>query len=210
MLVGRSKSEIQERSRLIRASFARTIMPEVREELFNKQSGKCFWCLKDLSGWDSVSSQLDHYTSVYMFAERRDLTDAEAVQLANAKANFVLAHPECNKVKNALDADEFREHMDSGKIVLGDSKKWTVEEIEKEKQRLSAIGSKNGRIGGRKTVESGQLDRIRKLPQTKKAQSETGRIVGCKNVESGQLASLRTSEHQRNAGRIGGHVGGRK
>jgi hypothetical protein len=47
--------------------------------------------------------------------------------------------------------------------------------------------SEIGRISGRKSVESGHLDRIRNLPQTKAAQSQQGR----KNVESGHLRRIR-------------------
>jgi hypothetical protein len=45
-----------------------------------------------------------------------------------------------------------------------------------------------GRLGGRHAVESGQLNSIRDLPQTKFAQSKVGR----KNVESGHLDKVRT------------------
>ena len=91
----------------------------------------------------------------------------------------------------------------------------------------------NGRIGGRISVESGHLDRIRELPQTKIAQRISGQIAGHivgqkhrengtgifapgmqskgglksgrNNVESGHFASIRSL-----GGRIGGHISGTK
>ena len=76
-------------------------------------------------------------------------------------------------------------------------------------------------------VESGQLDRIRNLPQTKLAQQKigrvfeqiNGRIQGRKNVETGHLAEARKKAHAvcnanpefwRKIGRIGGRISGRK
>jgi len=68
------------------------------------------------------------------------------------------------------------------------------------------IGGKiGGLISGRKNSESGQLDRIRELPQTKVAQRENGRNQGRKNVESGHLARItklpQTKAAQREIGR---------
>ena len=40
------------------------------------------------------------------------------------------------------------------------------------------MASKGGRIAGRMAAENGQLDRIRELPQTKRAQRRNGRIQG--------------------------------
>ena len=66
------------------------------------------------------------------------------------------------------------------------------------KVRAGRIG---GRISGRRAVESGQLDAIRNLPQTKAAQKAIGR----RNAESGHLARIRalpkTKAAQREAGR---------
>lgn len=235
MLIGRSKSEIGERSRLIRADFARVDTAVLREELFNKQSGKCFWCTKNLGGRNSVESQLDHFNTVYAFAARNDLSDVEAVQQANAKTNFVLAHPSCNSTRNAIDSDEFVERIQSGEIVLGESKKWTPKEIETEKQRLSERsrkgGLKSGPINGRKNIESGHLIRIasmggriggRKNVESGQIQA-LGRVSGRKAVENGMLASIRTPESCSKGGRgavtsghlasisaKGGRVSGRK
>lgn len=87
-------------------------------------------------------------------------------------------------------------------------------------------GHIGGRITGRKMVDSGELDRIRQLAQTKEAQRlngkrnvenghlsriinqeirrRGGRTSGNNNVISGHLAKIRTPEHQKAAGRIAG------
>jgi len=52
-------------------------------------------------------------------------------------------------------------------------------------------GQIGGLISGRKNVESGQFDRMLKLPQTRAAQQENGRKRGRKAVESGELDRIR-------------------
>ncbi len=55
---------------------------------------------------------------------------------------------------------------------------------------------RGGQRSGRKAVESGQLDNMRKLPQTKEAHRRNGKALGREAVDSGRLARLRTVEHQ--------------
>jgi 5-methylcytosine-specific restriction endonuclease McrA len=228
VLGGRSKKEIERRTKLIRADFgrvARTI--GLREELFNKQSGRCLLCSRlpldewgptdwELQGWDSVVSALDHFVSAVSFASRLDLTDEEAVSLANRKENLVLLHPSCNVVKGARDIEEIVEDIRAGRISLNKPRSWTPEEIEREKRRHSAASRKGGRTQGRRNVESGQLTSI-----ASKGARKGGRTQGRRNVESGQIASIGSKGGRTRAkqlghegyvalGREGGSVGGRK
>jgi hypothetical protein len=70
----------------------------------------------------------------------------------------------------------------------------------------SGIGGRiGGPIGGRMVVESGQLERIRNLPQTKAAQREAGR----KNVESGHMERIRNLPQAKAAQREAGKKAGR-
>jgi hypothetical protein len=188
MIIWRPKHEIKARTKLIRADFARLDADALREELFNRQSGKCFWCTKDLSGYSSVESQIDHLDTVRYFAAHPRLSEAEAVRLANAKTNLVLDCSLCNQKRNCADPEEFYEQIQRGEIALGESRKWTLEEIEQEKQRISERNQKGGRAQGRRNIESGQLASIAGLG-------------GRKCVENGlDYAAM---------GRIGGRKGGR-
>jgi hypothetical protein len=70
-----------------------------------------------------------------------------------------------------------------------------------ERGRVKQIEASRKR--GLKYVETGQLDSIRDLPQTKEAQRKTGLIRGRKAVESGLLARMQSM-----GGRIGGRING--
>ena len=67
--------------------------------------------------------------------------------------------------------------------------------------------AKAGKVSGSNNVESGHLDKIRKLILLEDM-VRRGKEQGIKNVESGHLERLRTTEHQKNAGRLGGKVSG--
>jgi hypothetical protein len=79
-------------------------------------------------------------------------------------------------------------------------------QIENGKNQGS-INAKNGTVvkAGKAAaivnIKNGQLDAIRNLPQTKKAQSEIGKINGRLNVENGHLAKIRAA-----GGKIGGKI----
>lgn len=62
----------------------------------------------------------------------------------------------------------------------------TTEELE-----ITEAQRKARRANGRRAVESGDLDRIRQLPQTKQAQQAAGRKVGQLNVDTGHLDRVR-------------------
>lgn len=49
---------------------------------------------------------------------------------------------------------------------------------------------KGGKTGGNSNKESGSLDKVRNLPQTKKAQRKTAKKLGDENVESGHLQNI--------------------
>src|SRR5207245_1583274 len=133
--------EIERRTKLIRADFDRLDTDPLREELFNRQSGRCLLCSGlhldgwtaadwELQGWNTVVSELDHLVSRYSFASRPDLTDEQAVQLANHKDNLVLLHPGCNRVKGSQGIEEVVEDIRSGRIILGKPQTWSPEELE--------------------------------------------------------------------------------
>jgi len=163
MIVGRPKHEIEERTKAIRLDFVRRYpgMDALRLELFNKQSGLCTLCIKELAGWDNVQATVDHSTSVYIWAQSNFLID-EATEHANKKENLVLAHPECNNAKNALELEEFHQQITSGETIIGEPRKWTPEEIEKEKQRLSVIGRMGSRNQPREAKVRGGRNQLRK------------------------------------------------
>lgn len=81
---------------------------------------------------------------------------------------------------------------------------------EKQKQQLDRIRAlpqakrarqKNAAIVGRDNVESGELLRIGNLPQSKEAQHTNGVTQGQKNIESGHWDKVRLK-----GPRIGAHV----
>jgi hypothetical protein len=226
MLIGRIKSEIYERSASIRAAFHPTA--KLRERKFDEQFGFCAICGKELGGWDSIQSELDHSTSVYIWAECRNISIKEMVEQANDENNLVLVHPSCNKQKRERDLEEHLERIDAGETSLT-LKIWTAEELEKEKKKLLANSSKGarkrnqlygnpatpescskgGQSAGRKNVESGQIQALghkhghtqgRKNVESGQIQ-ELGRNQGRKNVDSGQLAMVATPESRSKGGR---------
>jgi hypothetical protein len=50
--------------------------------------------------------------------------------------------------------------------------------------------SSAGKAAGKLAVETGQLDSIRNLPQTKAGQSRAGKVSGRKAVETGQILTV--------------------
>jgi len=178
----RTKEEIKERSKFIRAA-----TPNCLEELFEMQNRICDLCGQPIQG--ICLAELDHSISVKAFAES-ELPVSDAVIQANSTKNLRAAHESCNASKHALSRDEWYAKGLNNRDVLR-----VFTELELEKFRLRATGLKNiegGRVQGLKNSVSGHLDRIRNLPQTKEGQSRNARIQGLKSVVNGNLARIRT------------------
>jgi hypothetical protein len=117
MLIGRIKSEIESRSKLIRAAFRRLNLDSLREQLFQKQFGICPACNKPMQSADSIIAQIDHGNSVWTWASYY-LPIEDAIKYCNAESNLILLHARCNGIKNSSDIDEFLEWVASGQISL--------------------------------------------------------------------------------------------
>jgi hypothetical protein len=166
------KAMIRERARLIRLT-----TPNILEELFEMSNRKC-----DLCGFfiqDLTLAELEHSTPVIHFARNLDLSIEDAIQQANHPSNLRVVHYGCNSSKGGRMTREewFARGLDKK---IGEPKIFTEDELLLFKFRLGV----GGRTQVGKNVESGHLERMRNLPQTKAAQ----RIHGRKAFESGQLA----------------------
>ena len=156
-IASRSQQDIERRTKLIRAEFARMDTTALRENQFNKQIGRCVMCSGlnpdgswspsnwELQGWDTVVSALDHFTSVYDYASRLDLTDEQAVAMANDPANLCLLHTSCNSVKGPRCIIEVVDDIELGRISLSKPRVWTQQEIEEKRQRITAANQKLSR-----------------------------------------------------------------
>jgi predicted GIY-YIG superfamily endonuclease len=146
---------------------------------------------------------------------------------------YVIAWPETIEEAEAFEIAHIRFYRQIGEPLLNSTNggEGVTNLPEESRQRMREGASIGGRIGGRKSVESGHWDRIRtpehqrkgglaagrrnvqsghvewmaSLPQTKAAQSRNGKLQGRKAVESGRLASVRTPETCAKGGRIACH-----
>src|SRR5208282_4416272 len=126
MLIGRPKSEIQERSKQIRADFrkrwGKSRRKDLKRDLFVRQSNKCPVCGQPLSAsgrilWNRESGEtrevdfllyVDHAISVWIWAETA-LPIEEACRQANEECNLQLVHAACDRLKSSQDHEEFME-----------------------------------------------------------------------------------------------------
>src|SRR6266478_7996717 len=194
MIFVRLQHEVEERSRAIRADFARRYSSdELREQLYHEQEGICVICNKPMQDSGGVICTTDHATSVYEIANY-DWEIKKAIEVANARCNLLAVHVSCNFAKREADYEEFVESIRRGETVLGEVPMLTAERIvalktaQRERCRKAGRkgGLKGGRIAGRMAVESGHLASIR----TRESCSKGGFIGGHKAVESGRLAAL--------------------
>lgn len=184
-----TRRNIEKRMKLIRADFQRLDTERLRQELFNRQSGKCFWYelhqlqgeSGDLTGFSGVEAEIDHYATVYEFAARYDMSDKRAVEQANAETNLMLVHPSCNHKRSNRDPEEFREDIQTGKVALDEQRKLTPEEIEEKKQSLSERNRKAGRKGGLEAANQ----HIGVHGRSKNQRSKDSRKGGHKSAELG-------------------------
>jgi 5-methylcytosine-specific restriction endonuclease McrA len=103
LIVGRIKSEVEERSKVIRQDFNRRYnLDELREQLYRRQGGVCAICKKWMQDSSSVICAIDHATSVYIFASWNASIE-EACEHANRLKNLVAVHVPCNSIKQAQD-----------------------------------------------------------------------------------------------------------
>ena len=189
MIISRPKEEIAERSQYIRKDFeSRYNTDQLRQELFDEQSGTCWICRKPLQSADSVVTAIDHAIPVAQYATW-DFTLDEAASHANQRRNLIAAHTVCNSVKSSWDYEEFVEQLTSGEVSLEEPKMLTPSDIQRLKDRASTWGHK------------GMAAILAKDPN---CQSKAGKKGGLANVASGRLARLRTPEHQKKAGRARG------
>jgi hypothetical protein len=203
---------VKQRSRLIRKA---TPNGDTLENLFEMQNRICDLCEFPIQ--DLILAALDHSTPVIRFA-RSGMPIADAIAQANDPKNLRCAHAACNRAKNGLTRKEWfarglnerdtPRFLTDGELLelqfrIGAGGRKTVE----NGTGIFAPGmaAKNARMGGRKNVESGELARIRELPQSKQAQRKSGRIAGRKYgrkwVESGHLQRI---------SRLGGFMSGQK
>jgi hypothetical protein len=259
MILWRPQHEMEERTKIIRADFARRYnLDELREQLFREQEAVCAICRETLQDSCSVVMAVDHATPVYLYATW-DFTVEEACQHANAKCNLLAVHVACNSLKRHGDYEELMEQIQRGEVFLTAPKIFNTEEIQRTKERHSensrkgiralhaklgpermaaigrklalhtyarlgpegraALARKAGRVSGLKHAESGHLDRIRELPQSKAAHRESlnrirelpqtkaaQRENGRRNAKSGRLDSIRTLDSCTKGGHTTNHV----
>lgn len=114
MLIGRPKSEIEARSKIINGKFSRVRQrPGLHDRLRQRFSGLCIICQKSLDKKptpDAFRNKLvvDHIIAVYVWAESY-LPIERACEYANAETNLALVHHGCNTRKGSVDLEEFLE-----------------------------------------------------------------------------------------------------
>lgn len=190
MILRRPEHELKQRTNAIRSDLKRRYdLDALKEQLYREQESICAICKKPMQDSSSVICTVDHAISVFDYATW-DYTIAEACEYANAKHNLLVVHISCNSAKREADYEEFVEGLERGEIVLGKQSPLTPEKIQELKTALFERSRKAGLIAGRKSVESGHLDKIRELPKTKEAQRKAGRIRGRLNVESGHIIRI--------------------
>ena len=156
--MSRTKEEIKERTRLIRAA-----TPDCLEELFEMQNRICDLCghfIQDIS-----LSGLDHSVSVIYFA-KSPLEIEDAVILANSLKNLRVVHSTCNSSKKDKSRDEwFKEGLNNREA----PRLLTKEELDNRRDQIRLFHRSNGL----KAKQSGQL---------RKAASLGGLKVGFKHA----------------------------
>jgi hypothetical protein len=188
ILVGRPREEIEARSKMIRAAFRPT--EALREGLFLAANGVCILCRLPLQR--EALNEIDHLVSVYYWAEQRDLSIKEMIHEANQENNLALVHSECNAAKNVLEWEEFARQLKAGEIVIGEPRRWTPEEIEREKAWLSRRGRKGGKISGALAVKSGQLASVAALGGVRRVQ-----LYGLPSTPEGRIKGALATNHFR-------------
>jgi hypothetical protein len=137
-------------------------------------------------------NEIDHLVSVYFWAEQRDLSIEEMIHRANQENNLAVVHSECNAAKNVLEWEEFARQLKAGEIVIGEPRRWTPEEIEREKRWLSRRGRKGGKIGGASAVKSGQLASVAAKGGVRRVQ-----LHGLPSTPAGRTKGALTTNHFR-------------
>lgn len=188
IIAGRPKVEVEERSKIIRAAFRPT--DALREGLFYARNGKCILCHQPLQ--KDALNEIDHLVSVYFWAEQPDLSIEEMIYRANQENNLALVHSECNAAKSTWEWEEFGRMRDAGEIIIGEPRRWTPEEIEREKRWLSRRGRKGGKISGRIAVESGQLAKASVLGGVRRVQ-----LHGLPSTPEGRTEGALATNHIR-------------
>jgi 5-methylcytosine-specific restriction endonuclease McrA len=226
MMIGRPKSEIRARARLIRTDLLRRYDTNLlRAELRDEQGENCFLCGKPIQSSDSILCEIEHAIPVELYAEF-DWSIEQACSQANDRKNLFAAHPRCNKSKRNRDYEEWLEQ--GGREHLREVSPLREEEIARlrkeltersrkggRKQALTGTGmfasqhrGKGGRIGGliagRIAVESGHLARIRR----KNIQSGLHAHISAlgARVRNALHGNPATPESCAKAGRISNHL----
>lgn len=187
ILVCMSKTIVEQRSKIIRAALKPT--DALRDRLFNKYNGNCVLC--DLPLQREAPNEIDHLVSVYCWAEQA-ISIEEMIHRANNEENLALVHSECNAAKHVLEWEEFDRAVKAGEIVIGEPRRWTPDEIERQKQWLSKRGRKGGRISGPLAVKSGQLARVSPLGGLSRI-----RLHGLPSTPEGRTKGAATTNHIR-------------
>jgi hypothetical protein len=155
LILSRPKHEVEERTRAIRADFARRYnLDELREQLYREQEGICAICTKPIQDSCGAICAVDHAISVYMIANWGWKTE-KAIEVANARCNLLAVHVACNSQKREADYEELIEQIQRGEIVLGQVQLLTADQIAVLVDASKERARKAGRASGKKHVENG-------------------------------------------------------
>jgi hypothetical protein len=203
MILGATNDEVKFVRKQIRLDFHRRYDEAVlRQTFFEQQNCLCILCGQTMEGWEGVFSHIEHMIPLRLFAEFyvSGWSLEQVLDNANGLKNLRLSHIACGGRKQDYDLEEIPENFfDSVQV-----ENLTAEEIQQYEEWLSERGRKGGRIAGRKAAESGHMERMLNLPQTKKAQSEN--IDRVRNLPQTRAAQ---SKNGHIIGQIYGHIAGR-
>lgn len=236
MILGAMTEEVKFIDRQIRADFHHRYGDgeSLRRNFFEQQNGLCILCNQSMQDWSGAFTQIEHMIPVRLQAEFyvSGWTLEQVLNNANDLKNLRLSHISCGVRKSDYDLEEIPENFFDSE----QPRFLTEEEIQRRRERMRIGGRKGGTISGKRSVESGQWERVRNLPQTKAAtkkfcgiehmewmrnlpqtkaaQRKQGNIRGRQEVESGHLEQIRnlpqTKAAQQEAGKKIGKIYGRR
>lgn len=161
MLIGRAKAEVEKRAKQIRTAFHAD--REMRERLWNRQSGICVVCLKSMPLSNDSFLVVDHTTPIVHYATSR-LPIKDAIRIANDEGNLAIVHSEpCNVRKGSWDLEDFHQAIARGELPPMDESESsrTAWEIENRTRFLFERAQKGGRKAAR--LNSKKLKRHHKI-----------------------------------------------
>jgi hypothetical protein len=207
MMIGRPKSEIRARVKVIRLDFERRYRDRdlLRTKLYEEQSGLCFLCGKTIQSTDGVLCQIEHAIPVDLYAEF-DWPIEKACAEANDTKNLFAAHGPCNNAKHNRDYEEWI--ADSGMERLRevpDLSEAEIAELRKTYTERGRAGARVNREKGAGIFAPGMAAKAASISGRKQVENKTG-VFAPENLGKGGRANSR--ENKIRAGRIGGRRGG--